>query len=111
MIILTASDANQVRGLTVPGHALAPSPLIDGTFALPEITLNDPYHVIHKAFLSTLDIRLDSTIRPGTLTIPGDPNSPIINSDWSQDRTLLKACTYKSSWRAGELVTVDTSKL
>jgi hypothetical protein len=91
MIILQPTEADQVRGLTVRGHALAPRPLADGTFALPEAVLTDPYHAVRKAFLSTLDLRLDSTINP---------------ADWEQDPVKTAPNAYKSTWVAGQLVTV-----
>lgn len=111
MLILTPADADLVRGLTVPGHALAPKPLADGTLALPEACLNDPYHAARHAVLITLDIKPDSQIRPGTPSTPGDPNSPVIGSDWEQNATKVAACTYQSSWKAGQLVAVNLATL
>lgn len=110
MIILNAAEADQVRGLTVLMHALAPRPLKDGTFALPEAVLSDPYHSVHRDFLSTLDIRLDSSIRTGTQLDPNDPASPIINSDWSDDPETLAASTYQSDWAVGELKSAPASR-
>lgn len=110
MLILTSAVADQVRGLTVKGHALAPKPLADGTWALPEAVLNDPFHASKRDFLiANADIRLDSTISAGTPSIPGTPDSPIVGSDWSQDATLLAASTYNSTWPEGQLITVKTA--
>lgn len=107
MLILTSFDANQVRGLTVKGHALAPRPLADGTWALPEAVLNDVYHQSKWAYLlANADIKLDSTIKAGTPTTPGDPSSPLTGSDWSQDKTLLAASTYNSTWPEGQVISV-----
>jgi hypothetical protein len=93
MIILTATQANQARCLTIKGHAVAPVPLADGTFALPESVLNDFAHARFKSFLQTLPTVRDNTI--------GD-------SDWSQDATKRVANSYKSTWKIGELVTVGS---
>lgn len=86
MIILTASEANQVRGLTTKGHALAPRPLANGTFALPVAVLNDPAHASKWAFLNTLPI-----LSPGS---------------WSVDSLVNVANTYSPTWPEGQLITV-----
>lgn len=58
MIILTASQADQVRGETGAGAALDPVALADGvTFALPEAVLSDPAHASRYEFLSGLPTR------------------------------------------------------
>jgi hypothetical protein len=58
MIILTAAEAEAVRGTDSPGHALAPRPLKDGvTFALPEAVLSDPAHAGHHDVLAALPTR------------------------------------------------------
>lgn len=44
-IILTAEQAEEVSGLTSPGHALAPRPLKSGGAALPISVIFDPAHV------------------------------------------------------------------
>lgn len=56
MIILTAAQATQVRGIspTVPSAGLWPVPLTDGTFMLPEAVLTDPAHADVKALLTPL---------------------------------------------------------
>jgi len=51
MIILTPEEAAKVRGLSVPGHALDPIELEDGTFILPDEVLSDPHHAKHLATL------------------------------------------------------------
>lgn len=57
MIILTAAQADQVRGPTSPGAALEPVRLSDGTFALPETCATDPAHVMHHTLLQSLPAR------------------------------------------------------
>lgn len=45
MIVLTATEAEQVRGGSSAGAALEPVALADGvTFVLPEAVLDDPAH-------------------------------------------------------------------
>lgn len=57
-IILTAAQAEEVRGPTAPGAALEPALLADGvTYALPASILDDPAHVEWHAFLSALPRR------------------------------------------------------
>ena len=73
MIILTREQANRVRGLTIPGHALAPVPLADGTFALPESVLTDPAHARFHAGLAALPRVLDRSLRQGRPANPDDP--------------------------------------
>ena len=107
MIILTPAQADQVRGLTTPGHALAPKPLANSNFALPEACTTDPAHAKFSAFLQTLPIVKDNTINPGTLTNPTDPFSPITGSDWSSDAVLNAASTYESQWPATKTVQIN----
>lgn len=58
MIILTSTEADQVRGITTPGHALEPFLLADGvTYVLPVAVLADPAHAMHHAFLNSLPQR------------------------------------------------------
>lgn len=112
MLILTAANANQVRGLTVRGHALAPRPLADGTFALPEAVLNDPYHAVHRDYLiANADVRLDGNISPGTPSLPNNPSSPLIGSDWSQDPIVIAANTFSSDWPIGAVVIVAAQSI
>lgn len=56
MIILTAEEAEKVRGLspTRPGHALDPVPLKDGRFMLGEQVLDDPAHADVRDLLAAL---------------------------------------------------------
>lgn len=55
MIILTASQANTVRGNTSVGAALDPILHPDNVrYCLPEAVLSDPAHAVHHAFLSIL---------------------------------------------------------
>jgi len=56
MIILTAEQADKVRGIS-PTHkfaALNPVPLKDGTYMLPEEVLDDLAHIDVRLFLLTL---------------------------------------------------------
>ena len=58
MIILTAQQADDVRGPTSDGCALSPVPLADGvTFVLPETVLDDPAHQQHHEALALLPRR------------------------------------------------------
>lgn len=54
MIILTAGQADVVRGETEPGHALDPRQMAAGGFALPVAVLSDPAHEVHHDFLTGL---------------------------------------------------------
>lgn len=107
MIILTPEQADQVRGLTAPGHAIAPRPLANGNFALPEACINDPAHAVHSTFLKTLPTVPDNSIREGTRSDPFDPNAPIMDSDWSLDADLNAASSYDQSWPVAASVVVD----
>jgi hypothetical protein len=55
MILLTAEEADQVRGYSDPEHMheLMPIPLVDGTFVLSLEVLSDPYHGQKQAFLAS----------------------------------------------------------
>ena len=58
MIVLTAEQADAVRGVTGQGAALEPVALADGvTFALPEAVLSDPAHTEHRDYLLGLPRR------------------------------------------------------
>lgn len=57
MIILTAEQADAVRGPTSPGAALDPIALVDGTFVLPIEVLADPAHQSKWADLNALPTR------------------------------------------------------
>lgn len=104
MIILTAVQADQVRGLTVAGHALAPQPLADGTFALPEACITDPAHAKYANFLKTLPVVPDGSIKNGT---PGvSPSDPVVGSDWSKDTAKISANAFSSAWPAGVAIAV-----
>ncbi len=56
-LILTAAEADQVRGETVPGHTIEPHLLKDGTYALTTVVCADPHHASKHAFLSALPLR------------------------------------------------------
>ena len=58
MIILTAEQADHVRGMDTPGAALMPALLADGvTYVLPESVLTDPAHVAKHDYLAALPVR------------------------------------------------------
>ena len=52
MIVLSAAEADQVRGSDSPGAALVPIALVDGRYILPVAVLTDPPHAQHWAFLA-----------------------------------------------------------
>jgi len=56
VILLTAKQADQVRGVSVmdPSAALDPVAISDGRFILPIEVLDDPAHAKHHEFLSGL---------------------------------------------------------
>lgn len=57
-IILTAAEAEEVRGPTMPGAALEPSLLADGvTHVLPAAILSDPAHEAWHEVLAGLPQR------------------------------------------------------
>lgn len=56
MIILTAEEADQVRGLSSPGAALEPRDLGDGRFVLPLEVLDDPAHAEKWETLATFPV-------------------------------------------------------
>lgn len=58
MIVLTPDEADKVRGLSPQkaGHGLAPVPLKDGRFMLPEDVLSDPAHADARDFLAALPV-------------------------------------------------------
>jgi hypothetical protein len=68
MILLTASEADQVRGGTMPGHALMPRQLTSGDFVLPVVVMDDPMHAEHHDFLNSLPLIADPD--------PGDYYNP-----------------------------------
>lgn len=58
MIILTQTQAEQVRGAGANGSRLEPRALADGaTWALPEAVLTDPDYAQQAAFLAALPTR------------------------------------------------------
>ncbi len=59
MILLTPTEAEEVRGDTMPGHALRPIPLKSGDFILPVAVLDDPMHAEHHDFLNGLPLIAD----------------------------------------------------
>ena len=107
MIILTRTQANRVRGLSIEGHALAPAPLTNGTFALPESVLDDPAHARYRNVLNELPKVPDDSIRRGEPQDITDPTLPLINSDYEQDPVRRQRNAYSAAWKAGEVVVVD----
>ncbi len=59
MILLTSAEADQVRGMTQPGHALEPRKLKSGDFVLPPEVMDDQMHAEHHDFLNTLPLIAD----------------------------------------------------
>jgi len=57
MLILTAAEADALRGPSGPGSALDPRPLDDGTFALPVAVLSDAAHAALQNALQGLQQR------------------------------------------------------
>ncbi|OYX74488.1 MAG: hypothetical protein B7Y95_06560 [Rhizobiales bacterium 32-66-11] len=58
-LLLTADLAEEVRGPTVPGAALAPVLLADGvTFVLPASVLDDPAHAVRQPQLAACARRI-----------------------------------------------------
>ncbi len=53
-IILTAAEADHVRGPTTPPAALDPIERQGGAFILPVAVLADPAHAMHHDFLAQL---------------------------------------------------------
>lgn len=54
LIILTAAEAEAVRGMSTPMAAIEPVALMDGTFMLGIEVLADPAHAKHLSKLSGL---------------------------------------------------------
>lgn len=104
MIILTPAQANEVRGLTVRGHALVPRLLADGNFALPDAVLSDPYHAVRHAYLKDNGtIVPDESIEKGS---SGGIDSPIVGSDWEQSATKIAKYAYSKDWPVGEKIVI-----
>lgn len=102
MIVLTAAEANQVRGLTIRGHALAPVPLTDGAYVLPEECLADIAHARHRSTLGALARR---SVTAGeylhSKALEGEPSTLT-----PPEAVRLAACQYGFRWVAGEAVVV-----
>lgn len=92
LLTLNATEANQVRGLTVPGHAIAPIPIVGGDFILPDEVLDDPYHADKLAVLQTLSVRV---------------SRPTEDDYRNVDAYLRQQCTYDAAtWLLGELIVI-----
>lgn len=71
-LILTAIQAEAVRGPTAPGAELAPVLLADGeTWVLPAAVLDDPAHVSHRPALAALPQRAVARDEFPVLVLPG----------------------------------------
>ena len=111
MIILSRTDANQVRGLTLRGAALAPRPFrsgspnvnVAGKFGLPEAVLNDPAHNSHVAFLATLPTVRDENINNGT---PSSVAGTFLDTgDWCSESSIVRPSTFNpDTWVPGQLI-------
>lgn len=64
-IVMTAEEAERVRGETIPGHRLEPVVLPDGRYILPTSVLSDRAHGKHLKFLLDLPVM--------SLTAPEEP--------------------------------------
>lgn len=114
MIILTAAQANQVRGLTALGHALAPRPFVpsgasnaalNGKFGLPNACLVDEFHANRKPVLQACLFIADAQIHEGT---PGpNPGDPPVGSDWETDPVITAKYAYNSSWPPGQIIVIN----
>lgn len=104
-IILTAGEADKVRGLSLKGHALAPFPLKDGTLALPLSVIDDPAHAALAALLKGLPTRDVDEGTPGAT-----PVAARVGGEFDTDPVAIDKYAYKSTWRVGELVIVAGSK-
>jgi len=105
--VLTPTEADAVRGLTVNGHAIAPRPFVasgasrpvmDGNFAVPEEVILDDYHLARRAAmigLPTVPAALDTDWLTTDLTIP------------SRTLTFLQQCTFSPSWPVGQTIAVS----
>ena len=103
MIILTKDEADQVRGLTVKGHALAPVPLIDGTFVLPDACAADPAHAKHVTLLKSLPTRdVEATEFLASKASTDETPSTLT----AAEEKLLDDCVFKSDWKEGEAIVV-----
>jgi hypothetical protein len=109
MIIMTPTQANGVRGLTVIGHAIAPKPFVasgaarpvcNGNFGLPEETLTDEHHLLRRIELAGLP-----TLPSGL--IPEQDWLTITETSSQADKDLVSQSTYSSSWPVGELIIVN----
>jgi len=106
MLILTPEEADQVRGLTSKGNALAPTPLLDGMFALPLQCAEDPGHSKFRRFLRVLP-KQEVAPEDFLASKRGDPLQGKPATATQAERDLLEACSYKSDWQEGVAVQVD----
>ena len=99
-IILTKVQANQVRGLTVQGHALCPLLLADRNFAINANVLNDLYHDRYWQILSGLpqQANLPPLLDPATLT-------PIQKQYY--DQNVAPFLWYQETWPPGQNISCD----
>lgn len=101
-IVLTAAQADQVRGITTKGHALAPAALKDGTFYLPIDVLTDPAHASMASILGALPTREIDLGRPGPFA-----GSIAIGGEVATDPVLIDKYAYKRNWTVGKVQALD----
>jgi hypothetical protein len=128
VILLSRADAERVRGVSSPGHALDPRQIGEDQFILGPTVLEDPGHAVHIPFLSTLphcDILMQNpgdthgmqiiTIVPGSIFKPD--NTPRIyrptgnpwdvppfpeKGDWSESALHESVGRALSAWESFE---------
>lgn len=100
MIILNRLQANIVRGLVDPAHALVPMPLSNRQFALPEAVLDDPAYAKFHDFLARLPT--NPSIRLGTWQ--GDT---LIDTDFEQDPVRKRRFAFSRDWKVGDAIAID----
>jgi hypothetical protein len=102
VITMQSSQADQVRGLTVIGHALAPVPTLSNILVLPFECASDPFHADRQALLQSFP----------HFTLASSNLQPVPSSDgfvtWpSSMQTFVADCTYRSSWPVGQTIAVS----
>ncbi len=110
LIIMNTSQADAVRGLTVPGHALAPTPTLSNTWIMPFACASDPFHSARQALLQSYPhfTLASSNLQP--VQIVSSDGGPSGANPWpSSMQTLVAGCTYKSSWPVGQTVGISTT--
>ncbi len=106
LIVMQSSQADQVRGLTVLGHALAPVYSEGGLWLLPRECAFDAFHSAREALLLSFPhfALASSNLWP----VPSSEGSSAGYTYPSSLQTIVATCTYKSSWPVGVTITVST---